>query len=380
MNINFWLKYDLFQWNNGMCANHFHLNEFQQNLLTAVKQWLTTLTIHGHGVEQSLQLEHILHHRLSQYGNLNHQNFQCHQAVSSGKLTNGSQIIADVFIKWQYVSAYANMPVEFNMDLNAEIRTLNALCHFKPKQDRLRLLLPCHCQSDVPFMAGLKATPQNIGRLSVMVLPFFKMGNLKQLYAQEKINSKQYTDTDKKALNQYVIKQAALALQQIHQAGFIHGDVKPSNFLLKHTNALPVLYLTDFALSQPIFKTAMQSYQVSKQIATIGGTPAYFAPECWAGTDISIASDIYAFGLMVYELLTGTKAGQKQLMTYAKNTQDCKQRSQAWANWHAKADKGMPKLPKNYQSWQAFITACTQYHVNKRPQNMQAVIELMPIH
>lgn len=90
--------------------------------------------------------------------------------------------------------------------------------------------------------------------------------------------------------------QLAAGVHAIHQAGMLHRDLKPSNVIVANDGRVVVL---DFGLVRDL-----QSEQVT-QDGTISGTPAYMAPEQASAEPLSEASDWYAFGAMLYEMLTG---------------------------------------------------------------------------
>ncbi|MFL5626019.1 MAG: serine/threonine protein kinase [Ktedonobacteraceae bacterium] len=98
---------------------------------------------------------------------------------------------------------------------------------------------------------------------------------------------------------EYIISQAADALQYAHNQHIIHQDVKPSNFLIQHTTDanLPYIQLADFGIAKVFTGTGSVSQSVR-------GTTSYMPPEQWRGKPVP-ASDQYALATMAYELLTG---------------------------------------------------------------------------
>jgi serine/threonine-protein kinase len=89
-------------------------------------------------------------------------------------------------------------------------------------------------------------------------------------------------------------------LTAIHGAGIVHRDLKPANVLITRGNP-SVVKIVDFGIAQP---TAQGARKITQQGAVIG-TPAYMSPEQLVGGDIDARSDLYALGLMLYELSTG---------------------------------------------------------------------------
>jgi hypothetical protein len=98
------------------------------------------------------------------------------------------------------------------------------------------------------------------------------------------------------SLINYII-QVADALNYAHQQGIVHRDVKPGNILIDGKWAL----LTDFGLAK--------IKETSSQLTATGiglGTPAYMSPEQASGTSVDHRTDIYALGVILYRILTGT--------------------------------------------------------------------------
>ena len=104
-----------------------------------------------------------------------------------------------------------------------------------------------------------------------------------------------------------ILHDVARALSYAHGHGVVHRDIKPDNVLLSHGAAV----VTDFGIAKAISasRTAAREAAGHPTLTQVGasiGTPAYMAPEQAAGDpEIDHRADIYAFGCLAYELLTG---------------------------------------------------------------------------
>jgi serine/threonine-protein kinase len=94
-----------------------------------------------------------------------------------------------------------------------------------------------------------------------------------------------------------VLIDMAVALEHVHESGFMHLDFKPENVLLTRNGSLR---LVDFDLAQ-------RRPEKPKRMAENPGTPAYMAPEQIRHKPIDHRVDIFAYGVAAYELLTGRK-------------------------------------------------------------------------
>ncbi len=96
-----------------------------------------------------------------------------------------------------------------------------------------------------------------------------------------------------------IIEQIALGLEEAHNTGIIHRDVKPANIFLTRNKQVKIL---DFGLSK------MQKSSVElTQPNVVMGTASYMAPEQIVGEKVSSQSDLFSFGCVMYEIVTGTK-------------------------------------------------------------------------
>src|SRR5207249_10642555 len=91
-----------------------------------------------------------------------------------------------------------------------------------------------------------------------------------------------------------VARKLCAGLAAAHEKGVLHRDLKPANVML---DARGQVLLTDFGLAG--LAGEIEGAEV------LNGTPAYMAPEQLAGEEVTVKSDIYALGLVLYEIFTG---------------------------------------------------------------------------
>jgi len=100
-----------------------------------------------------------------------------------------------------------------------------------------------------------------------------------------------------------IARQIAEALEYAHEKGVVHRDLKPANVKLRPDGVVKVL---DFGLAKAI-ETKEAPAETATRAGVIMGTPAYMAPEQAAGLPVDRRADIWAFGVVLFEMLAGRK-------------------------------------------------------------------------
>jgi len=141
-----------------------------------------------------------------------------------------------------------------------------------------------------------------------LVMPYMQRGNLRERLVQGKMTQEEAG---------VILNQLAGALQYAHERSIVHRDIKPSNVLLDNTDAGHV-YLADFGLAKMLGERSDIT-----QTGCLIGTSEYMAPEL-AYMSQSVSSDIYALGILLYQMLTGRLpfTGTTPLAIYWKHIQE----------------------------------------------------------
>ncbi|MFH0884554.1 MAG: serine/threonine-protein kinase [Candidatus Micrarchaeota archaeon] len=159
----------------------------------------------------------------------------------------------------------------------------------------------------------------SITDLVVTAPPFYVMEHLRGSELGALLHDEGRLQWDERTRD--MLAQVCRALGAAHEQGIIHRDIKPENiFLVEHSDGRPFVKILDFGIAKILSESGMEDKGGESpdvptdartgrhnltNIGTILGTPHYMAPEQGQGKGVDHRSDIYAVGVIMYELLTG---------------------------------------------------------------------------
>ena len=148
--------------------------------------------------------------------------------------------------------------------------------------------------------------------------------------------------------------QILIALQHVHEAGYVHRDIKPSNFMITNKGDIK---LADFGIAKDKNSTVFTETGIQM------GTPMYMSPEqIKSSKDVDLRSDIYSLGIVLYEMVSGSFPFDKINLSLPE-IQVCIIKEQ---------------IPITNSKWDIHISKATSKNENDRFQSCEEWLELFP--
>jgi serine/threonine-protein kinase len=171
-----------------------------------------------------------------------------------------------------------------------------------------------------------------------------------------------------------IIKPLASALEMAHKHSILHRDIKPANILINKLDGDFSIKLVDFGVVKLLESDIGFNESGLTVVGEVFGTPQYMAPEQLMEESIGPAADIYALGIIVYEMLTGELPF---------NSLDPKE------VYHFKTKRIIPELSRKYsfvpKAFDVVVRKAIDYDPNRRYQNVgefvrdfESVVEKYP--
>jgi serine/threonine-protein kinase len=162
-----------------------------------------------------------------------------------------------------------------------------------------------------------------------------------------------------------LVQQMADALSAAHQADVIHRDFKSSNVMLVRSGPTGTrVVVTDFGLAHSLVRSEGGSPSLTATGQFLG-TPAYMAPEQLTGGEVQPTTDIYAFGVVLYEMITGARPFPgASLDSVLRRLQE-------------PAPSPRTHIQDLHPAWEAVILRCLERNPSDRPQKAEEVVQAL---
>src|SRR5947208_1807891 len=156
-----------------------------------------------------------------------------------------------------------------------------------------------------------------------------------------------------------IARQICEGLAEAHRRGIIHRDLKSANVILcRGENDQLRAVITDFGLAGE-----------GTQSGDLGGTPRYIAPELWKGEKASRASDIYALGVILYDMVAGQGSQDSvSTLSHSDTNVTTATRSDRMVASSRQTFRGLP------HRWAKMISRCLSAKPDDRPQSAAEVL------
>ncbi|PQJ81855.1 bifunctional serine/threonine-protein kinase/formylglycine-generating enzyme family protein [Polaribacter glomeratus] len=197
------------------------------------------------------------------------------------------------------------------------------------------------------------------GTYDYAIMQYYSLGNLSHYLKNNEVSLEKRESITKGILE---------GIGFLHQYKVVHRDLKPSNILVVDRNGEIIPKITDFGLS----KQAEADGKASRFTNSFaGGTLQYSSPEQLKGLPLKLNTDLWSFGVIAYEILTGKTLFDAESQTTA---------SAEWQNTitqkilHADVNDEIKSLSAN---WQKVVHHCLERDVNKRAQDTSILFRFL---
>lgn len=193
-------------------------------------------------------------------------------------------------------------------------------------------------------------------------IPYLIMDYIDGKSLSEVLKEEEYLEKER-AIN--ILTQVAEGLKYAHENDLIHRDLKPSNIILSKDSAgKESVYLVDFGIAK-IQQTEIRQTQNLTQTGDVVGSPKYMSPEQCLNVQVDKRTDIYSFGCVVYETLTGEPpfSGSNSIQVIARHLTDT-----------ALSIKDHPNL-KAIPDMESIVSTCLEKDPEARYENLDALID-----
>ncbi len=193
------------------------------------------------------------------------------------------------------------------------------------------------------------------------IMRYYPDGNLAMLMRQNDLTLSQKDE---------IVRGVLLGLQHLHRQRIVHRDFKPANILISRDNqGRLVPKIADFGLSKLVHEDEIESSDFD--LSDGRGTPSYKAPEQIVGGKVSFNLDLWAFGVILFELFTGEKpfaASQKS------GSEHVLKREIEKKIVNVVIPESVRQIPEPYQ---ALIRRCLVKDVRKRARKEDELLDLL---
>lgn len=193
------------------------------------------------------------------------------------------------------------------------------------------------------------------------IMKYYPDGNLADLLRQNQLITTQVADLTRGIL---------LGLQHLHRHRIVHRDFKPANILISRDNAGRFIpKIADFGLSKLISHDELDSSEFD--LSDGRGTPSYKAPEQIEGNRVSFNLDLWAFGVILYEMLTGSKPFQADQQDYS---EQAIRRTIEQKIVSVDLPDSLNQISEPYQS---IIRRCLVHSIHERARKADELLDLL---